>query len=118
MAGLFPDGVITAPQIQGTYHQLGNAFIPVEKLYLALALPSGFTPDDVCERVDWWKPTDGGNHVELELPLSLYLFRYDAYRCISRGDKLLRSISGNLKHPANVALQVQGSVLDLSHCQT
>jgi hypothetical protein len=115
MAGLFPDGVITAPQIQGTYHQLGNAFIPVEKLYVAFASPSGFTPDDIGKRVDWWKLTAGGNLVELELPLSAYLFHDDAYCRICRGDKLLHSISGNLKCPANVALQVQLSEMGLKH---
>jgi hypothetical protein len=98
MAGMFPEGVITVPQIQGTFHQLGNAFIPDEKLFVALALPSGFTPDDVSERVDWWKLTDGGNHVELEFPLSPYLFCDDTYCRIFRGDKLLHSIYGDLKH--------------------
>ncbi len=68
MPCLLPDGVITVPQIQGTFHQLGNALMPFEKLYVALALPSGFTPDDVSERVDWWKLTEGGNNIDWNCP--------------------------------------------------
>lgn len=72
------------------------------------ALPSGFNPEhkDLKGNVDFWDFDPNQQKFTITVPISQYLDRHDAYRRITKGDRALRDIYGDLDHPANIAFQV------------
>jgi hypothetical protein len=79
-----------------------------KKLYVYAALPSGFNPEhkDLKGNVDFWDFDPNQQKFTLKVPISEYLDCRDAYRHITKGDRALRDIYGDVDHPANIALQV------------